>query len=81
MGIQYGIWGLGFDTFRYSDTIAILKICGTFGYSSILLFFLYFFGRCILERTLVLMYGERIYTFSMFSFASDFNSEPDRFSF
>lgn len=58
--------------------IAILKICGTFGYSSILLFF---FGRCLLERTLVLMYGERIYTFSMFSFASDFNSEPDRFSF
>ena len=59
-------------------SIAILKICGTFGYSSILLFF---FGRCLLERTLVLMYGERIYTFSMFSFASDFNSEPDRFSF
>ena len=44
-------------------------------------FFLFFFGRCILERTLVLMYGERFYTFSMFSFASDFNSEPDRFSF
>jgi hypothetical protein len=42
---------------------------------------LFFFGRCILERALVLMYGERIYTFSMFSFASDFNSEPDRFSF
>jgi hypothetical protein len=63
---------------EYILYIAILKICGTFGYSSILLFF---FGRCILERALVLMYGERIYTFSMFSFASDFNSEPDRFSF
>lgn len=65
----------------YFNNIAILKICGTFGYSSILLFFFFFWEVHIRAHTIVLMYGERIYTFSMFSFASDFNSEPDRFSF
>ena len=68
----------------YLITFVILQFSKSVAPLGILLFYyfiIFFWEVHILERALVLMYGERIYTFSMFSFASDFNSEPDRFSF